>query len=66
MCWSQMASTRQHNKSVVCGTLGAFRLHSDKRLVELDLQRTQCQADTMPLSCSSPPPPLAAPPWGSF
>ena len=52
MCWSQMASTRQHNKSLVSGTIGAFRLCNDKWLVELDLQRTHCQADTMPLSCS--------------
>ena len=39
MCWSQMASTRQHNKSLVSGTIGAFRLRSDKGLVGLDLQR---------------------------
>ena len=53
VCRSQMASTRQHNKSLVSGTTSAFRLRSDKRLVELDLQRTQCQADTTPLSYSS-------------
>ena len=40
VCGSQMASTRQHNKSIVSGTIGTFRLCSNKRLVELDLQRT--------------------------
>ena len=53
VCWSQMASTRQHNKSLVSGARDAFSLCSDKWLVELELQRTQCQADTVPLSCSS-------------
>ena len=51
VCWSQMAGTRQHNKSLVSGARGAFRLCSDKWLV--DWERTQCQADTMPLSCLS-------------
>ena len=46
VCRSQMSSTSQHNKSLVSGTTGAFRRRSDKRLVELDLQRPQCQADT--------------------
>ena len=46
-------STHQHNKTLGSGTLGAFRLRSDKRLDQFsDLQRTQCQTDTM-----SPPPP---------
>ena len=54
MNWSQRASTRQHNKSLVGGTICAFRLRSDKRPVELDFQRTQCHADTVPLSCSYP------------
>ena len=40
MCWSQMASTRQHNKSLISGTIGAFRLYSDKWLVELELHGT--------------------------
>ena len=30
VCGSQMASTCQHNKSLVSGTTGAFRLRSDK------------------------------------
>ena len=30
--WSKRASTRQHNKILVSGTIGAFRLCSDKRL----------------------------------
>ena len=32
MCWSQMASTRQHNKSLVSGTIGAFRLEKKPTL----------------------------------
>ena len=52
VCWSQMASTHQHNKSLVSGTIGAFRPRSDKWLVDWDPQRTQCQTDTIPLSCS--------------
>ena len=31
MCWSKEASTRQHKKSLVSGTIGAFRLCSDER-----------------------------------
>jgi len=31
MCWSKEASTRQHKKSLVSGTIGALRLCSDER-----------------------------------
>ena len=51
MCWSERTSTRQHNKILITGAIGAFRLCSDKRLDQFsDLQRTQCQTDTMSLS----------------
>ena len=39
VCWSQEASTRQHNKSLVSGTMGAFRLCSDRRLVQWQTDR---------------------------
>ena len=32
MCRSQRASTQQHKEILVSGTIGAFRLRSDKRL----------------------------------
>ena len=35
VCRSQRASTRQHKKRLVSGTIGTFRLCSDKRLIEL-------------------------------
>ena len=34
MCWSQEASTCQHKESFVGGTIGAFRLCSDRRLIQ--------------------------------
>ena len=39
VCWSERTSTRQNNKILVSGTIGAFRLCSDKRLDQFsDLQ----------------------------
>ena len=34
MCWSQGASTGQHKKILVSGTIGAFRLRSDEPTVD--------------------------------
>ena len=48
-CWSKEASTRWHKKSLVSGTMGAFRLCTDERTSRWTY-REQCQADTMPLS----------------
>ena len=51
VCWSERTSSRQHNKTLVSGTAGAFRRCSDKRLDQFsDVPRTQCQTDTMSLS----------------
>ena len=45
-CRSQMASTRQHNKSLVSGIIGALRLCSDKRQVGLHREKIDTEKES--------------------
>ena len=62
VCRSQRTSARQHKKSLVSGTVGAFRLCSDKRLDPLENSIFWARKNFHRNFFSHPPPPLGVPP----